>query len=58
MRSAPNPPELGGTEVAEDRVVAARENGRHPSASLAESAVTDGLNTTVNRVEAPGARAL
>jgi hypothetical protein len=50
-------PERCGAGVAEDGVHAAGEHRRHPSALLAEARVPDGVNTTMNAVQALRAHA-
>src|SRR5215210_3276537 len=57
-RPTPNAPKLSGTDVAEDGAVAAGQYRRHPSTSLAEPRVPDGINTAVNAVQSPGMLAI
>jgi hypothetical protein len=47
-------PERRRARMAENRVRAAREHGRHPSALLAEATVPHGVNTAMKAVEALG----
>jgi hypothetical protein len=51
---AADSPKLGRAHVAEDGPFAAREHRRHPSALIAQAAMPDGVNTTMNAVEAAG----
>ena len=50
--TASNSPQLSRTSVAEYREISTGEDGRHPAPFLAESMMTDGVNTAVNAVEA------
>ncbi len=40
--------------MTEDGAFAMSEDGRHPSALIAEAAVADGVNTAMNAVQASG----
>jgi hypothetical protein len=57
-RACSDCPQLAGTQVAEYSSFAAGEHGRHPPAFMAESGVANGINTTMNRVEATSLCAL
>jgi hypothetical protein len=47
-------PERGGAGVAKNRVWAAGEHRRHPSALLAEPEVPDGVNTAMKAMQPLG----
>jgi hypothetical protein len=53
-----NSPQLGSAQVAQNGALAARKDGRHPSPSVAQSGMPNGINTTMKTVKAAGRHAI